>query len=259
MKKFSVPMHIEVYASVAVTAPDGATDEQIARIAEEKGGDLVERFMETKLDGRYGGSASVLPMRPLMVFRGHRNPIEEDIGVANPFGYRVPTDDEIASAWRYIENEYTLKEGNVDGEQWAEGLAFGRPIGELAKVDPSWHRELMAAAKHVRQQLTEDQWAMIAARADRLRADQGEVAKFKTAVKNPCHVHNPGAQERLYPGDIVIVKDGRDRWGGTVVEMDAPGRTFGSTGYVVRDSKGRKHHVRGRDLIRDLDAMDNRK
>lgn len=182
MPKFSVRMHIEVYASVVVTAPDGATDEQIARIAEEKGADLVERFMETKLDGRYGGSASVLPMRPLKVFRGHRNPSDEDIGIANPFGYRVPTDEEIASAWRYIENEYTLKEGNVDGEQWAEGLAFGRPIGELAKVDPTWHRELMEAARHVRPQLTDEKWSMIAARADRLRAEQNEVAKFKTAV-----------------------------------------------------------------------------
>ncbi|HET9061827.1 MAG TPA: hypothetical protein VFO62_00930 [Candidatus Binatia bacterium] len=215
MAKYSVPLHIEVYASVVVTAPDGATDEQIARIAEEKGGDLVERFMETKLDGRYGGSASVLPMRPLKVFRGHRNPsIEEDIGIDNPYGYRVPTDDEIAAAWRYIENEYTLKEGNVDGEQWAEGLAFGRPIGELAKVDPSWHRELMAAAKHVRPQLTEDQWAMIAARADRLRADQGEVAKFKTAVKNPW------LGKPLSAGDRVEVSDGKWRWTGEVVSVN---------------------------------------
>jgi hypothetical protein len=108
----------------------------------------------------------------------------------NPFGYRVPTLEELASAWYFIEHEYTLKEGNIDGEQWAEGLAFGRSIDGLKKADPVEYRELLAMAKDFKGQLSDDNWAMIAARADRLRVDQGEVPKFKQGVGRPPGVPN---------------------------------------------------------------------
>ena len=76
---------------------------------------------------------------------------------------RTPTEQEIADAYRYIDREYMVEDGRIDGEQWAEGLAFALYRG-------SEHE--LAIAREVRPQLTDDQWRVIAARADYLRLDQ---------------------------------------------------------------------------------------
>ena len=82
---------------------------------------------------------------------------------------RTPTIEEIAAAWHYIDNEYTLKDGGVDGEQWAEGLAFWT-------YAPS--RDELAVAREIKPQLTDAQWQSIAARADYLRFEQHEPPRY---------------------------------------------------------------------------------
>jgi len=82
---------------------------------------------------------------------------------------RTPTDQELADALRYITNEYTLADGGIDGEMWAEGLAFSRyPAGYAA----------LEGARSMKAQLTDHQWQEIAARADYLRFEQGEAPRF---------------------------------------------------------------------------------
>jgi hypothetical protein len=56
---------------------------------------------------------------------------------------RMPTPDELARAFMYIEREYVLKDGRIDMEQWAEGLAFGQRtradrMGRPAQSAVSW-------------------------------------------------------------------------------------------------------------------------
>jgi hypothetical protein len=83
----------------------------------------------------------------------------------NPPLPKPPTVDRIARAFGYIEREFTLKDGIIDGEMWAEGLAFHGP-----DRPDEFHLEQARAA---RSQLTDDQWVDIAARAQYLRMEQG--------------------------------------------------------------------------------------
>lgn len=83
---------------------------------------------------------------------------------------RVPTIDELAHAFSYIEREYVIKEGRIDGEQWAEGLAFGQRYA----IDVEDTRQAQAAAA----QLSRGAWLRIAERANHLARDQGEAARY---------------------------------------------------------------------------------
>lgn len=82
---------------------------------------------------------------------------------------RMPTIDELARALRYIENEYVIKGGNIDGEQWAEGLAFGRYAGDA---------EDKRAATEVLGQLSRAAWLRIAERANYLAREQGDTPRY---------------------------------------------------------------------------------
>jgi hypothetical protein len=81
---------------------------------------------------------------------------------------RLPTIDEVARAFRYIENEYVLK-GNIDGEQWAEGLAFGRYAGDA---------EQKRMAKEMFDQLSTANWLRLAERANYLLMQEGEKPRY---------------------------------------------------------------------------------
>lgn len=115
----------------------------------------------------------------------------------NPPGYRVPTLKEIAAAWNYIENEFTFS-GTADGEQWAEGLAFGRSIDGLEKHDRHQYQKLMREAVELKSQLSEEQWGWIAARADYLAREQGERPKFK---ENPGIERCTSCGEPTHPSE----------------------------------------------------------
>ena len=81
---------------------------------------------------------------------------------------RMPTIDEVARAFRYIENEYVLKD-RIDMEQWAEGLAFGRYAGDT---------EEKRQAKEAFKQLPPATWLRVAERANRLSRDQDEAPRY---------------------------------------------------------------------------------
>jgi hypothetical protein len=74
---------------------------------------------------------------------------------------RSPSDEEIAKALHYVLNEFTLADGRIDGEQLAEGFAFGRP----EYVDA----EDRAQARALRPAFTEAQWESILARSEWLK------------------------------------------------------------------------------------------
>lgn len=83
---------------------------------------------------------------------------------------RAPTVEELARAFHYIESEYRLEEeGNIDGEQWAEGLAFGRYAGD---ADDKRH------AREAMKQLPHADWLRIAERANALSRQQGESPRY---------------------------------------------------------------------------------
>lgn len=82
---------------------------------------------------------------------------------------RMPTVDEIARAVRYVENEYTLRDGGMDMEQLAEGLAFGRYAG--GADDKQWARELF-------DQISAANWLRAAERANYLAREQGDVPRY---------------------------------------------------------------------------------
>ena len=82
---------------------------------------------------------------------------------------RTPTIDELARALRYIENEYVIKDGRIDMEQWAEGLAFGRYAGDA---------ENKHQAKEAFKQLPHAAWLRAAERANYLAHEQGEAARY---------------------------------------------------------------------------------
>jgi hypothetical protein len=85
---------------------------------------------------------------------------------------RLPTIDELARALRYIEHEYVIKEGRIDAEQWAEGLAFGRYAGDA---------EDKRQAREALKQLPRGTWLRIAERANYLAREQGEAARYLRA------------------------------------------------------------------------------
>ena len=82
---------------------------------------------------------------------------------------RMPTVDELARAYRYIESEYVIKNGLISGEQWAEGLAFGRYAG--GADDKLQAREAL-------KQLSDGKWLRLAERANYLALEQGEAARY---------------------------------------------------------------------------------
>ena len=82
---------------------------------------------------------------------------------------RMPTIDELARAFRYIENEFVIKEGRISGEHWAEGLAFGRFEGD--SEDKHQAREAL-------KQLPRAEWLRIAERANYLSREQGEAPRY---------------------------------------------------------------------------------
>lgn len=82
---------------------------------------------------------------------------------------RLPTVDEIARALRYIEHEFIITDGRINGELWAEGLAFGRYPGDS---------EDKIYAKEVLKQLPVAEWLHIAERANYLAQEQGDAARY---------------------------------------------------------------------------------
>ena len=82
---------------------------------------------------------------------------------------RIPTVDELARAFNYIENEFVIKEGRISGEHWAEGLAFGRYAGDA---------DDKLQAKEALKQLSAAKWLHIAERANRLLVEQGEAPRY---------------------------------------------------------------------------------
>jgi len=83
---------------------------------------------------------------------------------------RKPTIDEIAHALSYVEREYAVK-GDINGEQWAEGLAFG----QRSSIDMTDK----ALAKEMLKLLPEADWLLIAERANYLAQEQGEAARYR--------------------------------------------------------------------------------
>jgi hypothetical protein len=82
---------------------------------------------------------------------------------------RMPTIDEIARAYAYLENEYVIKDGRVDMEQWAEGLAFGRYAGDAE--DKRQAREML-------KQQPPGVWLRAAERANYLAREQDEAPRY---------------------------------------------------------------------------------
>lgn len=82
---------------------------------------------------------------------------------------RMPTIDELARAFRYVEVEYVLRDGRIDMEQWAEGLAFGRYAGDA---------EAKLQAKDAVKQLPRADWLRAAERANYLSREQGETPRY---------------------------------------------------------------------------------
>lgn len=83
---------------------------------------------------------------------------------------RVPTINELAHAFAYIEAEYIIKDGRINSEQWADGLAFGQRC--TADVEATWQ------AKEALKQLAPAAWLRIAERANYLAREQGDVARY---------------------------------------------------------------------------------
>jgi hypothetical protein len=84
---------------------------------------------------------------------------------------RMPTVDELAHAFAYIEREYVIKDGRIDMEQWAEGLAFGQRSG----IDAEDKR---VARETLKQQPT-GVWLRAAERANYLAREQGEAPRYE--------------------------------------------------------------------------------
>lgn len=82
---------------------------------------------------------------------------------------RMPTIDEVARAFAYIEHEFVIKGGRISGEHWAEGLAFGRYAGDS---------EDKRQAKEALKQLPRGTWLRIAERANYLSREQGETPRY---------------------------------------------------------------------------------
>lgn len=92
---------------------------------------------------------------------------------------RVPTFQELKYALAYIEVEFIMPTRGactqIDGEMWAEGLAFASMIGRVEGV----YFNIDHAVKEIYPQLSESDWKSIAARADYLRAEQGLAPVFR--------------------------------------------------------------------------------
>lgn len=82
---------------------------------------------------------------------------------------RMPTIDELARAYRYIENEFVIKDGRISSEHWAEGLAFGNYAGD--SDDKHQAREALKQLPHA-------EWLRIAERANYLARRQSEAPRY---------------------------------------------------------------------------------
>lgn len=82
---------------------------------------------------------------------------------------RMPTVDELARAFRYVEREYVIKDGRIDMEQLAEGLAFGRYAGD---ADDKRH------AKAMLDEVSAATWLRTAERANYLSREQDEAPRY---------------------------------------------------------------------------------
>jgi hypothetical protein len=82
---------------------------------------------------------------------------------------RMPTVDEVARTLNYVEREFVLADGNIDGEQLAEGLAFGRYAGDA---------EDKRRAKEMLEDLSAAKWLRLAERANYLAHEQGETPRY---------------------------------------------------------------------------------
>ena len=82
---------------------------------------------------------------------------------------RMPTVDELSRAFRYVENEYVIKDGRIDMEQLAEGLAFGRYAGDA---------ETKRHAREMLDQLPAATWLRTAERANYLAREQDETPRY---------------------------------------------------------------------------------
>lgn len=83
---------------------------------------------------------------------------------------RMPTIDELARAFSYIEREYVIKNGRIDMEQWAEGLAFGQRYAADA--------EDKRQAKEMLNQVSAATWLRAAERANYLSREQDEAPRY---------------------------------------------------------------------------------
>jgi hypothetical protein len=82
---------------------------------------------------------------------------------------RMPTIEELARAFAYIEVEFVIKDGRIDGEHWAEGLAFGKYAGDA---------DDKRQAKEALKQLPHAEWLRIVERANYLAQEQGDAPRY---------------------------------------------------------------------------------
>lgn len=87
---------------------------------------------------------------------------------------RIPTREEIALAYLYIEVEFKLDDGKIWAAEWAEGLAW-HDERKSGKPD----REAYHHADTSIPQLTEAQWRHLAAWADNIRVEQFERPRYQ--------------------------------------------------------------------------------
>ncbi len=83
---------------------------------------------------------------------------------------RMPTVDELARAFLYIEREFVLRDDRISAEHWAEGLAFG----QRSSLDEESKRQ----AREALQQLSHGDWLRIAERANQISRDQHENPRY---------------------------------------------------------------------------------
>ncbi len=78
---------------------------------------------------------------------------------------RMPTIDELARAFSYVQGEFRLRDERIGAEQWAEGLAYG----QRHSIDAEDKHQ----AKEMLGQLSRAEWLAIAERANYIAREQG--------------------------------------------------------------------------------------
>ena len=90
----------------------------------------------------------------------------------NPAGGR-PSDEVLARALRYLENEFVVRDGRVDGEMIAESLGF------YDERYPKPTSDELSYARSFAPEFDDSQWRELLARADHLRTRDGLPRRFK--------------------------------------------------------------------------------